>query len=104
MTNKERLAAVLAGRSADIPPHLEMVFQLEQEAFGINSLSPEAWDKADAKARQRGLAKQVEIKYRLVEEYNWAAVQGPTGLLRQELDEYRKCCRGILPENAVNPS
>jgi len=43
---------------------------LEEEAFGIHLLSPDEWEEAGEAERGRDLAKQVEVKCRLVEEYN----------------------------------
>ncbi|MDD3925263.1 MAG: uroporphyrinogen decarboxylase family protein, partial [bacterium] len=85
MSNKARLEAVLAGKQPDVPPHFEMLFQLEEEAFGLKSLSGEELQRAGEAEREKDLDTQVEIRSRLIEEYGWAAVQGPTRLLKREL-------------------
>ena len=82
LTNKARLEAVLAGKPIDVPPHFELVFQLEQEAFGIDLLNWQALQSAGPAERERNLANIVEMSTRLVDEYGWAAVQGPTAQLK----------------------
>jgi uroporphyrinogen decarboxylase len=85
MTRKECLQAILAGKPAGPIPHFELVFYLEEEAFGIRLMNWDEWSNATDSEREADLRKQVEIKARLVGEYCWAAVQGPTGLLKKEL-------------------
>lgn len=82
MTNKARLEAVLAGTPVDYPPHFELVFQLAKEAFGISFFDWEAYQRATPAEQEREVAKQVEVSARLVEEYGWAAVQGPVRALK----------------------
>ena len=38
--NKQRLQMLLQGQVPDIPPHFELVFQIEREMFGMD------WQKA----------------------------------------------------------
>jgi len=87
MTNKARLEAVLAGRPVDMPPHFELVFQLEEEAFGIKLLSGEELQRAGQAELEKDQAQRLEINARLIEDYGWAAVQGPTRLLKNQLGD-----------------
>ena len=36
MTGKQRLECVLNGQVPDVPPHWELVFQIEKEMFGMD--------------------------------------------------------------------
>lgn len=67
MTNKKRMQALLDGQVPDVPPHWELVFQIEKEMFGIDL---EAVPQADRAALQ------VEVYGRLVDEFGWAAAPG----------------------------
>ena len=75
-TNKSRLEAVLRGENPDNPPHFELAFQLEKEAFGIEYLSGEDLQKASPVERERDAALRLEVNERLIDEYGWAAVVG----------------------------
>ena len=67
MTSKQRLECVLNGQIPDVPPHWELVFQIEKEMFGMD---PAAVAEAD-----RGVF-QVDVFHRLIDELGWAAVGG----------------------------
>jgi uroporphyrinogen decarboxylase len=67
ITGKQRLECVLNGHVPDVPPHWELVFQIEKEMFGMD---PAAVPESD-----RG-AFQVEVFHRLIDELGWAAVGG----------------------------
>ena len=86
-TNKSRLEAIVRGDTPDTPPHFELVFQLEREAFGINLLSSEELAKASPAERERDAALRVEISERLVDEYGWAAVEGDVPALKRAVGE-----------------
>jgi hypothetical protein len=53
MNGRQRLAAVFGGQIPDKVPHLELVFQLEQEAFGTRWPSPAEIDAATPAERER---------------------------------------------------
>ncbi len=67
MTGKERLQCLLDGGVPDVPPHWELVFQLEKEMLGM--------DPASVAEADRG-AFQVDVYHRLVDDLGWAAVSG----------------------------
>lgn len=86
-TNKSRLEALLRGEVVDTPPHFELVFQLEREAFGITLLDAAAYQKASRLERERDADLRMEINHRLVDEYGWAAIAGPPKLLKDSLGD-----------------
>ena len=67
MTGKQRLEMIMSGQVPDVPPHWEMVFQIEKEFWGMDSTGLEGTDLLDFRA---------EVYHRLVDEYDWAAVNG----------------------------
>jgi uroporphyrinogen decarboxylase len=76
MTNKQRLEAVLHGQAPDVPPHFELDFQLQREAFGIDLARYGDPAKASPAERESLAAMRVEADVRLVDEYGWAALFG----------------------------
>lgn len=74
---RDRLRIILEGGVPDAPPHFELAFQIEQEMFGMNR---SALEKQYAHAPQ-SLCKamedfEAELRIRLVEAFDWAAVDG----------------------------
>lgn len=80
MNNKERLKAVFEGRIPDRVPHFELFFQIPEQAFGKSWPSSEQMDKATPKEREYLLEEFFDIWERILERYNWAAVQMPESL------------------------
>lgn len=75
MTPKERLQTILDGGIPDVPPHFELVFQIEDSVFGIDR--PSAIDNRDLPDRETmatHIELNIELQTRLVETYHWAAV------------------------------
>ncbi len=80
-TNKQRLETILAGGVPDFPPHFEIVFQLGKEFFGLDWHLVNNMDYASAEIREAALEDwHVELQRRLVEEFDYAAVQPPNSL------------------------
>ena len=52
LTNKERLQMLLRGQVPDIPPHFELVFQIEMEMFGMDWQKVKEGSYASAIARR----------------------------------------------------
>ncbi len=76
---KQLLQMVLNGESPDIPPHWELVFQLENKM--LNMKTPEQVMEqgkfSSEQARKEAGQKQYnEIQLRIIEEFNWAAIPG----------------------------
>jgi uroporphyrinogen decarboxylase len=67
VTGKERLQCLLEGGVPDVPPHWELVFQLEKEMLGMDPAAVAEADRA---------AFQLDVYHRLVDDLGWAAVSG----------------------------
>jgi uroporphyrinogen decarboxylase len=80
MTRRERLQAVLEGRLPDKVPHFELVFQLPEPAFGLSWPTKEELDRATPREREALLERHFEIWERIVDRYDWSAVELPTSL------------------------
>lgn len=80
MRLRERLETVLNGGIPDKVPHFELVFQLEKEAFGRTWPSFEQFGKASEKEREYLLEEHFDLWERIIERYNWSAIQLPTNL------------------------
>jgi hypothetical protein len=57
MNDRQRLSAVFGGQIPDKVPHLELVYQLEQEAFGACWPSRAETDAATPAERERLLSR-----------------------------------------------
>ena len=68
MTGPQRLRAILEGGSPDYPPHWELLFDIEEEFFGM--------EPGEEETIPAGWARKFRVYERLVEEYDWAAVPG----------------------------
>ena len=74
MTSRERIAAALAFKEPDRPPHFEQMFELNDEAFGLVMPTNEEIIKARGIEREKLFARCAEIYKRTVEEFGWDAV------------------------------
>jgi len=81
VTNKDRLVTILAGGVPDLPPHFEIAFQLGKEFFGLDWRRVSEASYSSEAAREEALeAFHVELQLRLIEEFDYAAVQPPNSL------------------------
>jgi len=71
MTGKERILTTLRFEQPDHPPHFEVMFELEKEAFGLSFPERAAWDSCSASEKERMIGSCVEIYARIVERYKW---------------------------------
>ena len=77
MTPKKRLQTILDGEIPDAPPHWELVFDIEEEFFGIDRKPIVEAEYADDNAKEVAFWRhKQEVYRRLVDEYGWAAVPG----------------------------
>lgn len=67
MTGKQRLELILSGQVPDVPPHWEMVFQIEKQMWGMDGTGLEGADLLDFRA---------DVHERLIDEFDWAAING----------------------------
>ena len=74
VTGKERMLTALAHREPDRPPHFEVMFELEREAFGLEFPDRRAWAGCSAAEKERMIGQCMEIYERIVERYEWDAL------------------------------
>ena len=74
MTGKERMLKTLRFEEPDRPPHFEIMFQLEKEAFGLQFPEWGAWAAAGRADKDRLVGLCMEIYARIVERYHWDAL------------------------------
>lgn len=74
MTSRERMAAALSYRQTDRPPHFEVMFELEREAFGLSFPHRDSWSGMSGAEKNRAIGSCVEIYSRIIEEYGWDAL------------------------------
>ncbi len=77
MVPRERLQAVFDRTLPDKVPHFELVFQLEQEAFGLSWPTQEEVGRASAKEREALLERYFTIWERIIDRYEWCAAALP---------------------------
>lgn len=75
MNSKQRLQAVFEGKIPDKVPHFELVFQIPEVAFGRSWPNYEQVCKASQKEREFLLGDYFEIWEKIIDRYNWSAVQ-----------------------------
>jgi len=78
MTSKERLQTLLDGGIPDVPPHWELVFQIQEEFFGMppRSTVREADYGSEEEQKLALWQYDFEVYERCVEELGWAAIPG----------------------------
>ncbi|MEN8149554.1 MAG: uroporphyrinogen decarboxylase family protein [Planctomycetota bacterium] len=80
-SNRDRLVTILEGGIPDRPPHFEIAFQLGREFFGMDWRAVNEAAYASEAARTEALeAFHIELQLRLVDEFDYAAVQPPNSL------------------------
>lgn len=80
MNGRERLTAVINGQIPDKVPHMELVFQLEEEAFQKKWPGHQEMAEASPKERERLLNEFFDIWELIIQTYDWAGIQLPTNL------------------------
>lgn len=80
MNGRERLQAVFNNRIPDKVPHFELVFQIPEEAFGLSWPTKEEMDKASFAEREIYLNRYFELCEKIIDRYDWAAIQLPLNL------------------------
>ena len=90
MTQKDRLQMILDGESPDIPPHWELVYQIEDKVFGMDR--PGAIERGgytDKQLEDREIMLNIELMSKVVETYDWAAVY-PVAFSLKSIAEVKK--------------
>jgi len=74
MTGKERMLKTLRFEEPDRPPHFEIMFELEREAFGLQFPDRRLWEGCSAADKERMIDTCMEVYVRIVERYQWDAL------------------------------
>lgn len=74
MTGKERMLKALRFEEPDRPPHFEIMFELEREAFGLSFPDRGSWARCTGAAKDRQIGLCMEIYQRIVARYAWDAL------------------------------
>lgn len=74
MTGRERMLKTLRFEQPDHPPHFEVMFELEHEAFGLRFPDRNIWGTCTASEKERLIGQCMEIYARIVERYQWDAL------------------------------
>ena len=74
MTGKERMLKTLRFEEPDRPPHFEVMFELEREAFGLRFPDRTAWGGCTPSEKDRMIGVCMEVYTRIVERYQWDAL------------------------------
>lgn len=71
MTGKQRLLKTLAFEEPDYPPHFEVMFELEHEAFGLRFPDRNSWAGCTRAEKDRKIGECMTIYEKIVERYRW---------------------------------
>ena len=74
MTGKERCLKTFRFEEPDRPPHFEVMFELEREAFGLQFPDRNSWDGISAAEKEQKIATCMAIYERIVERFAWDAL------------------------------
>jgi len=75
MKAKDRLRILLEGGVPDVPPHFELVYQIEDRVFGMPrcpEITPR--DLEDKDFEEKLIRQNIDLQKKLIETYEWAAV------------------------------
>ncbi len=79
-SNKDCLDLILQGQIPDKPPHFELVFQIAKEMFGMDIEAIKAKYSSQSEQDEALFKYHIDLQLRLVEEFDYAAVQPAYGL------------------------
>ncbi len=74
MTGKQRMLKALAFEEPDRPPHFEVMFELEYEAFGVRFPDRNSWAGLSATDKDKQIGQCMAIYERIVERFEWDAL------------------------------
>jgi uroporphyrinogen-III decarboxylase len=74
MTGKERMLKTLRFEEPDRPPHFEVMFELEKEAFNLEFPDRNAWKSCSASEKSVMINSCMTIYEKIVERYSWDAL------------------------------
>jgi uroporphyrinogen decarboxylase len=74
MTGKQRMLKSLRFEEPDRPPHFEIMFELEKEAFGLSFPDRNAWTGCSRAEKERMIGQCMAIYEKIVDRYRWDAL------------------------------
>ena len=74
MTGKQRMLQTLRFEQPDHPPHFEVMFELEHEAFGLRFPDRNSWGSLTRAAKDAQVGQCMAIYERIVARYRWDAL------------------------------
>jgi uroporphyrinogen decarboxylase len=74
MTGRERMLQTLRFEQPDRPPHFEIMFELEREAFGLSFPDRTRWASCTAGEKARMIGQCMTIYEQIVARYRWDAL------------------------------
>jgi uroporphyrinogen decarboxylase len=74
MTGKQRMLQALRFEQPDRPPHFEVMFELEHEAFGLRFPDRRSWPGCTRAEKDAKIATCMAIYERIVERFGWDAL------------------------------
>lgn len=74
VTGRERMLKALRFEEPDRPPHFEIMFELEKEAFGLEFPDRKLWATCSAAEKERMIGRCMIIYEKIVERYQWDAL------------------------------
>jgi len=74
VTGRERMLKALRFEQTDRPPHFEVMFELEREAFGVQFPDRNLWGGCSRAEKERMIAACIEIYARIIERFEWDAL------------------------------
>ena len=74
MTGKQRMLQTLRFEQPDRPPHFEIMFELEKEAFGLAFPDRSAWAGCSPAEKARLIGQCMAVYEKIVERYRWDAL------------------------------
>ena len=74
MTSRQRIETALRFEEPDRPPHFEVMFELEHEAFGLRFPDRNSWAGMTKPEKEHAVGTCMEIYGRIIERYRWDAL------------------------------
>ena len=74
MTGRERMLRTLRFEEPDRPPHFEVMYELEWEAFGLRFPDRKLWAGCTPREKERMVGTCMEVYARIIERYDWDAL------------------------------
>lgn len=74
MTGRDRMLTTLRFEEPDRPPHFEIMYELEWEAFGLRFPDRKLWADCTPREKERMVGTCMEVYARIIERYDWDAL------------------------------